>query len=130
MSTESRARGGEDHRITPLELFFDLAMVFAFTQVTRLVADDPSWGGVLRGMLVLAALWWAWNGYAWLSSASHTWRPSASERTSGRLLATGRSVPRALSRTSPTVASSSRFMRATSTRSWGRQTADHPYRSV
>jgi hypothetical protein len=33
MSTESRARGGEDHRITPLELFFDLAMVFAFTQV-------------------------------------------------------------------------------------------------
>jgi low temperature requirement protein LtrA len=70
MSTESRARGGEDHRITPLELFFDLAMVFAFTQVTRLLADDPSWGGVLRGMLVLAALWWAWNGYAWLSSAT------------------------------------------------------------
>jgi low temperature requirement protein LtrA len=53
-----------------LELFFDLAMVFAFTQVTRLLADDPSWGGVLRGMLVLAALWWAWNGYAWLSSAT------------------------------------------------------------
>jgi low temperature requirement protein LtrA len=70
MSTESRARGSEDHRITPLELFFDLAMVFAFTQVTRLLADDPSWGGVLRGMLVLAALWWAWNGYAWLSSST------------------------------------------------------------
>jgi low temperature requirement protein LtrA len=70
MSTESRARGGGDHRITPLELFFDLAMVFAFTQVTRLLADDPSWGGVLRGMLVLAALWWAWNGYAWLTSAT------------------------------------------------------------
>jgi low temperature requirement protein LtrA len=44
--------------------------VFAFTQVTRLLADDPTWSGVLRGMLVLAALWWAWNGYAWLTSAT------------------------------------------------------------
>ena len=63
-------RSGEDHRVTPLELFFDLVMVFAFTQVTRLLADDPTWGGVLRGMLVLAALWWAWSGYAWLTSAT------------------------------------------------------------
>jgi low temperature requirement protein LtrA len=70
MSSDLRTGRGEDHRITPLELFFDLAMVFAFTQVTRLLADDPSWGGVLRGMLVLAALWWAWNGYAWLTSAT------------------------------------------------------------
>ena len=61
---------GEGHRVTPLELFFDLVMVFAFTQVTRLLADDPTWGGVLRGMLVLAALWWAWNGFAWLTSAT------------------------------------------------------------
>jgi low temperature requirement protein LtrA len=45
-------------------------MVFAFTQVTRLLADEPTWGGALRGMLVLAALWWAWNGYAWLTSAT------------------------------------------------------------
>jgi low temperature requirement protein LtrA len=61
---------GYDHRVTPLELFFDLVMVFAFTQVTRLLADEPTWGGALRGMLVLAALWWAWNGYAWLTSAT------------------------------------------------------------
>ena len=43
--------------------------VFAITQVTTLLADDPTWGGVLRGMLVLAALWWAWSAYAWLTSA-------------------------------------------------------------
>jgi low temperature requirement protein LtrA len=71
MSRPRRGLGSrEDHRVTPLELFFDLVMVFAFTQVTRLLADDPTWGGVLRGMLVLAALWWAWNGYAWLTSAT------------------------------------------------------------
>jgi low temperature requirement protein LtrA len=57
-----------EHQITPLELFFDLVFVFAITQVTSLLADDPTWGGVLRGMLVLAALWWAWTGYAWLTS--------------------------------------------------------------
>jgi low temperature requirement protein LtrA len=43
--------------------------VFAITQVTRLLAQDPTWGGVFRGMLVLAALWWAWSVYAWLTSA-------------------------------------------------------------
>ncbi len=58
-----------EHRVTPLELFFDLVFVFAITQVTILLADDPTWGGVLRGMLVLAALWWGWSVYAWLTSA-------------------------------------------------------------
>jgi low temperature requirement protein LtrA len=60
---------GDEHQVTPLELFFDLVFVFAITQVTKLLANDPTWGGVLRGMLVLAALWWAWSSYAWLTSA-------------------------------------------------------------
>src|SRR5918999_5310284 len=59
----------DEHQVTPLELFFDLAFVFAITQVTSLLADDPTWRGVLRGVLVLAALWWAWEAYAWLTSA-------------------------------------------------------------
>ena len=58
-----------EHRVTPLELFFDLVFVFAITQVTSLLADNPTWAGVLRGMLVLAAVWWTWTGYAWLTSA-------------------------------------------------------------
>jgi low temperature requirement protein LtrA len=60
---------GDEHQVTPLELFFDLVFVFAITQVTSLLADQPTWGGVLRGMLVLAAVWWAWIGYAHLTSA-------------------------------------------------------------
>jgi low temperature requirement protein LtrA len=59
----------QEHQVTPLELFFDLVFVFAITQVTKLLSHDPTWHGVLRGMLVLAALWAAWNGYAWLTSA-------------------------------------------------------------
>jgi low temperature requirement protein LtrA len=53
--------------VTPLELFFDLVFVFAFTQVTGLMSDNPTWEGLGQGMLVLAAIWWAWGGYAWLT---------------------------------------------------------------
>jgi low temperature requirement protein LtrA len=55
-------------RVTPLELFFDLVFVFALTQVTTMLATDPTWAGLARGMLVLAALWWAWAAYAWLTN--------------------------------------------------------------
>jgi low temperature requirement protein LtrA len=66
---EPELEHGDEHQVTPLELFFDLVFVFAITQVTTLLARDPTWVGVLRGMLVLAALWWAWSVYAWLTSA-------------------------------------------------------------
>jgi low temperature requirement protein LtrA len=55
-----------EHRVTPRELFFDLVFVFAFTQVATLLAEEPTFAGIGRGVLVLAALWWAWSAYAWL----------------------------------------------------------------
>ena len=69
-NVEPRLEGSDEHEVTPLELFFDLTFVFAMTQVTIMLADDPTWGGVFRGMLVLVALWWAWTAYAWLTSAT------------------------------------------------------------
>jgi low temperature requirement protein LtrA len=57
-----------EQRVTSLELFFDLVFVFAITQVTGLLSDDPTWGGLGRGLLVLGALWWAWAAYAWLTN--------------------------------------------------------------
>jgi low temperature requirement protein LtrA len=57
-----------EHRVTPRELFFDLVFVFAFTQVATLLAADPTFAGIGRGVLVLAALWWAWTAYAWLAN--------------------------------------------------------------
>jgi low temperature requirement protein LtrA len=57
-----------EHRVTPRELFFDLVFVFAFTQVATLLANDPTFAGIGRGVLVLAALWWAWAAYAWLTN--------------------------------------------------------------
>lgn len=54
--------------MSPLELFFDLVFVFALTKVTAGMADDPTFTGLLHGMLVLVPLYWAWSGYAWLTS--------------------------------------------------------------
>jgi low temperature requirement protein LtrA len=55
-------------RVTPLELFFDLVFVLAITQCTALMAEEPTWTGVGKGVLVLGVLWWSWVGYAWLTS--------------------------------------------------------------
>src|SRR4051812_12919172 len=58
----------EDERVTPLELFFDLVFVLAITQCTALMAANPTWEGLGQGVLMLGLLWWAWVGYAWLTS--------------------------------------------------------------
>jgi low temperature requirement protein LtrA len=58
----------QEERVTPLELFFDLVYVLAITQCTALMASDPTWTGLAKGLAVLAVLWWSWGGYAWLTS--------------------------------------------------------------
>jgi len=58
----------EGERVTPLELFFDLVFVLAITQCTALMSHNQTWEGLAQGLLVLGVLWWAWVGYAWLTS--------------------------------------------------------------
>jgi low temperature requirement protein LtrA len=58
----------EEERVTPLELFFDLVFVLAITQCTALMAAEPTWLGLAKGLAVLCVLWWSWVGYAWLTS--------------------------------------------------------------
>jgi low temperature requirement protein LtrA len=72
MPAEPVDAGTEEQKVTPLELFFDLVFVFAFTQVTGLMSANPTWEGVGQGMLVLAAVWWAWGGFAWLTNSLHS----------------------------------------------------------
>jgi low temperature requirement protein LtrA len=72
MPEERQSRLGatlrEGERVTPLELFFDLVFVLAITQCTALMSHHPTWSGLAQGLLVLGMLWWAWTGYAWLTS--------------------------------------------------------------
>ncbi len=75
--------GASEKRVAPLELFFDLVFVFALTQITYLMSQNPTWEGLGQGMLVLAALWWAWGAYAWLTNYIDT------EQDTERLLMLG-----------------------------------------
>jgi low temperature requirement protein LtrA len=58
----------QTERVTSLELFFDLVFVLAITQCTALMAAEPTWTGLAKGLVVLGVLWWSWTGYAWLTS--------------------------------------------------------------
>ena len=58
----------QEDRVSPIELFFDLVFVLALTQCTALMADEPTWEGVVKGLLILGVLWWSWVGYTWACS--------------------------------------------------------------
>jgi low temperature requirement protein LtrA len=60
----------ERKKVTSLELFFDLVFVFAITQVSGFVSADPTWTRLLEGLAILAVLWFAWSGFAWLGNTA------------------------------------------------------------
>ncbi len=66
-------QGGRAHateiRVSTIELFFDLVFVFTITQLTSLLAGDPTAVGLARVVLVFGNLWWMYGGYAWLTNA-------------------------------------------------------------
>lgn len=59
---------GDDHRVTPLELLFDLVFVYAITNVTGLMEHDIGGRTVLQGMITLAVVWFGWCSYTWLGN--------------------------------------------------------------
>ena len=58
----------DDERVRPLELFFDLVFVLTLTQCTALMAEHPTWQGLVQGILIAGIMWWGWVGYSWLGS--------------------------------------------------------------
>ncbi|HEY3747639.1 MAG TPA: low temperature requirement protein A [Pseudonocardiaceae bacterium] len=63
-----RVRVDGEQRVTNTELFFDLVYVFAVTQLTKFLAEDLTWQGGLRALLLLFAVWWAWIYTAWVTN--------------------------------------------------------------
>jgi len=61
-------RGSDDARVSTLELFFDLVFVFTLTQLTALLAADPSAESVAQVLLIFVVLFWMHGGYAWLTN--------------------------------------------------------------
>jgi low temperature requirement protein LtrA len=61
--------GSADVRVSTIELFFDLVFVFAITQLTSVLAGEPTVVGLDRAVLIFGNLWWIYGGYAWLTNA-------------------------------------------------------------
>jgi low temperature requirement protein LtrA len=51
-----------------MELFFDLVYVFAITQLSEFLFRSPTFRGALEGLILFAAVWWAWNYTAWATN--------------------------------------------------------------
>ena len=58
----------DDHRVTTLELLFDLVFVYAITNVTSLMEHDIGAETVLEGLITLAVVWFGWCAYTWLGN--------------------------------------------------------------
>lgn len=64
-----------EHRVSTLELFFDLVFVFTITQLTVLLADDLTPRGAGRVLLIFTVLFWMYGGYAYLTNQVPPDRP-------------------------------------------------------
>jgi low temperature requirement protein LtrA len=51
-----------EKRVTWAELFFDLVLVFAITQIATLLHADLSWRGAGLALIVFVPIYWAWVG--------------------------------------------------------------------
>ena len=58
----------DDHRVTTLELLFDLVFVYAITNVTALMEHDIGAETVFEGLITLAVVWFGWCAYTWLGN--------------------------------------------------------------
>jgi hypothetical protein len=63
-----RGDGERDHRVSSMELFFDLVFVFAITQLSHLLLTHLDASGAFQTALLLLALWLAWIDTAWFTN--------------------------------------------------------------
>ena len=59
----------EDFTADPVELFFDLAYVFAFSQLVGFLVHDPTWAGAGKAALLFGLLWLPWQQLTWSANA-------------------------------------------------------------
>ena len=59
-------------RVSTLELFFDLVFVFTITQLTGVLVAGGDAASALQVVVMLAVIWWMYDGYAWLTNAIAT----------------------------------------------------------
>jgi low temperature requirement protein LtrA len=63
-----RERSERPADVRPIELFFDLVYVLAITQLTRQLAEHLTVKGAGETLLLLLAVWGAWNHTSWVTN--------------------------------------------------------------
>ncbi len=58
----------EDFTADPVELFFDLAYVFAFSQLVAHLVHHPTWEGVGEATLLFLLMWLPWSQFTWAAN--------------------------------------------------------------
>ena len=58
----------QHHRVTYVELFFDLVFVFAITQISHTMLAHFTPLGVLQTALLFFAVWWVWIYTSWITN--------------------------------------------------------------
>ena len=66
---EAAAEREDELRVSTLELFFDLVFVFTLTQLTAVLVHHPDGESLAQVVLMLAAIWWMYGAFAWLTNA-------------------------------------------------------------
>jgi low temperature requirement protein LtrA len=59
----------EDFTADPVELFFDLSFVFAFSQLVSLLVHDATWNGAAEAALIFMLIWLPWSQVTWAANA-------------------------------------------------------------
>jgi low temperature requirement protein LtrA len=58
----------DSHRVTTLELLFDLVFVYALTQITTTAAHELTLTGLAHGLVLMMLIWFGWTAYGWLGN--------------------------------------------------------------
>jgi len=58
----------QHHRVTYVELFFDLVFVFAVTQISHTLLAHFTPSGILQVTLLFLAVWWVWVFTSWITN--------------------------------------------------------------
>ena len=56
------------HRVTYVELFFDLVFVFAITQISHTMLAHFTPLGILQTSILMFAVWWVWVFTSWITN--------------------------------------------------------------
>jgi low temperature requirement protein LtrA len=86
-SNSAMAEELQAKRVSWVELYFDLILVFAVGQTTHIMVTEPHWTGFGRAVGLFIPLWWTWIGFVVLCNRNNE------DSTAQRLFVLAGTVP-------------------------------------